>query len=101
MQPVYMITRMQSECAIALGVRSTCYGHKIGTKPLTHPPRNVLKWVLPGAGYLIEEIAGMRCDTRNLLNVPRSRSSALVGSHALDLAVASRQVASKSRAVSE
>ena len=32
----------------------------------------------------------MRCDTRNLLNVPRSRSSALVGSHALDLAVASR-----------
>ena len=32
----------------------------------------------------------MRCDTRNLLNLPRSRAREFAGSHALDLAVASR-----------
>ena len=47
--------------------------------------------LLQAAGYdsyLIEEIAGMRADVRNLLHVPRSRKGSFVGSNALDLAVA-------------
>ena len=49
--------------------------------------------LLQAAGYdsyLIEEIAGMRADVRNLLHVPRSRKGSFVGSNALDLAVAAK-----------
>ena len=34
----------------------------------------------------------MRCDTRNLLNLPRGRAAAFTGSHTLDLAVAARSL---------
>ena len=40
--------------------------------------------------YLIEEVAGMRADVRNILHLPRSRAAAFADSYALDLAVASK-----------
>ena len=42
--------------------------------------------------FLVEEIAGMQADVRNILHIPRARRAQLRGSHILDLAVASRSL---------
>jgi FkbM family methyltransferase len=59
-----------------------------------HPARTAaLLTRLDAMGYdsfLLEEIAGLRPDTRNLLNIPRARTAEFLGAHALDLAAASR-----------
>ena len=40
--------------------------------------------------FLIEEICGMRADTRNVLHIPRKRATSFVSSHVLDMAIASK-----------
>jgi hypothetical protein len=71
----------------------------IVTEVTTHrkggKPARLLLAQLDSLGYaswMIEELAGSRADTRNLLNVPRSLIPSLRGSNVLDLAIASRSL---------